>query len=120
MEKDILGKVIEVEKEIQERLRLEKSKSKEWLEGVKREVEEEIAREEERLKGTYNKAVEDARADAEKNASEIFRDAATLAERCHQISDETLKQIIMRHIITILPEEYGASKKAQDFLGSDS
>ena len=38
MERDILSGVIEVEKEIKERLKNEEKKSQEWLENVKRYV----------------------------------------------------------------------------------
>jgi hypothetical protein len=50
MEKDILSEVIEVEKEIQKCLEVEKAKSHDWLEKVKKESEEELVREERNIK----------------------------------------------------------------------
>lgn len=103
MEKDILSKVIGVEKEIQDVLDIEKRKSEEWLEGVKKEVEEEFLREEGTLKESLKKAEEDRVADARRKAAEILEDAKEHTERLAKISDETLKKIIIKHIIKILP-----------------
>ncbi|HXX81802.1 MAG TPA: hypothetical protein VEI46_09645 [Thermodesulfovibrionales bacterium] len=103
MEKDILSKVIEVEKEIQERLREEKNKAHAWLEGVKTEIEKDISLQEEQLRESYTRGREDAKAEAERKAAKIVKDAASLAERYRQISDETLEKIVKRHMVKILP-----------------
>lgn len=103
MEKDILSKVIEVEKEIQERLREEKNKAHEWLEGVRKEIERDVSLQEEQLRDSYIKGKEDAKAEAEREAARIVEDAAALAERYRRISDEALEKIVMRHVLKILP-----------------
>ena len=113
MEKDILSRVIEVEKEIQEKLREEKGKSLEWLEGVKREAEEELAREEERLREYYQKTLDDTGAVAEKQAAELLRDSVLQAERLSGISDEILGRILLKYLPRILPEEYAAAGRAE-------
>lgn len=103
MEKDILSRVIEVEKEIQERLRAEKERSVEWLEKVKREAEEAVASDEERLKESFENAKVCSAAGADRKAAEILRKAAEEEERISAISDETLGRIIMKHLALILP-----------------
>lgn len=103
MEKDILSRVIEVEKEIQERLISERRKAAEWLEKVKREAEEEVLKEDENLKMTCEKMIGDAEARAEKEAAEITGDAASQAGLLSVMSDETLEKIVMKHISSILP-----------------
>jgi vacuolar-type H+-ATPase subunit H len=102
-EKDILSKVIGVEKEIQERLMAEKERSLEWLEKVKKEAEEAVIAEERRLKESFEAAKSGSRAEAEKRAAEILRNAEAEAERISGISDESLGRIMMRHITVILP-----------------
>ena len=42
MDDDILSKVVEVEKEVQQRIGVEKNMSREWLENVKRDAEEKL------------------------------------------------------------------------------
>ncbi len=50
MRRSILNEVIEVEKEIQGRAAIEKRRSEEWIDKVRKEADEEAAGEEERLK----------------------------------------------------------------------
>lgn len=109
-EKDILSKVIGVEKEIQERLIVEKERSVEWLEKVKREAEEAVAAEEERLKESFENARVGSRAEAERKTAEILKEAAGEAERISGLSDETLGRILMRHIALILPSDILSEK----------
>jgi len=106
MEDDILSKIVEVEKEIQERTEIEKNKAHEWLEKVKKDAETELATVEKELYESLNQELQDAKQHAEKKASEILLDAQTKAERIEKLSDEILKTVILKHIITILP--YGS------------
>lgn len=103
MERDILSKVINIEKEIQEKVDTEKKKSLGWIETVRREIEVEVMREEEILKESFKRAEENAMDDARKEASEIIKNATEESKRLAKIIDETLKKVIMKHIIRILP-----------------
>ncbi len=103
MEKDILSKVIEVEREIQEKLREEKSRSIEWIESARKQAEEEIGGEEEQLDVCYKKAVDETVAEAEKQASEIVGDSILETEKLARISDEALKTILLKYIPRIVP-----------------
>jgi vacuolar-type H+-ATPase subunit H len=105
MENDILSKVIEVEREIQEKLREERIKSLEWLEKGKRQAEEEIAREEERLGDSYRKVLDDTVAEAEKHAAEIVQESTLKAEGLSRVSAEALADILLKYIPRILPED---------------
>jgi vacuolar-type H+-ATPase subunit H len=102
MQKDILDKIIEVEKEIQEQLRLEKMKSEELLEKVRQEIEEELQSTEKRLEETYDKALNEAKMDAEKEALRIVEQSQSISERIQNIDDETLKRILLKHLKGII------------------
>ena len=106
MEDDILSKIVEVEKEIQERTEIEKNKAHEWFEKVKKDAETELVTVEKELYESLNRELQDAKQHAEKKASEILLDAQTKAERIEKLSDEILKTVILKYIITILP--YGS------------
>ncbi len=105
MVKGILSEVIEVEKEIQKRLEIERLNAHEWLEKIRREAADETAGEEARLKEAFNRAMKDARAYAERKASGVISDANAQAERLSRVKDEVLKKAVVEHIIRILPEE---------------
>ncbi len=114
MEDDILSKIVEVEKEIQERLEIEKNKAHEWLEKVKKDAEKELITVEKELNESLNQELQDAKQHAEKKASEILLDAQTKVERLEKLSDEILKTVILKHIIRILP---GKQYDSQDVKG---
>ncbi len=110
MEKDILSRVIEVEKEIQDRLRVEKDRSLEFLEAVKREVEDRLAREEEILEENHAAAMEKAKTAARERANETLQKAEQRVEKYRQIEDSDLKNILMRRLSAILPTEEGGHR----------
>jgi len=103
MEKDILSEVIAVEKEIHERLELERMKSRKWLEDVKKESEEEMEREEKNINESLNKSVENSKIDAEVKAEEIVKQADAKAVSLAKLNDETLGRIVGKQIARILP-----------------
>lgn len=103
MEKDILADIFEVEKEIRERLEAERQKGAVWLAEVKRDLEEGVSREDERLQGALTNAVAAARAEAEKKAAALLEEAEARAEQLGRLDDESLMVIIERHIATLLP-----------------
>ncbi len=103
MEKDILRQVIEVEKEIQKCLESEKVKIREWLEGVKKESDEEFLREELEIKQSLDQSLREATRQSETAAAEILSEAADAAERLKRLKAETLTGIIGRRIAGILP-----------------
>ena len=100
----MLSRVISVEKEIQTCLEAERAKSREWLEGVKKEAEEEFTREEEQTREAFRESAEHSRDEAAARAAKIIEGAEEKAERLTALSDETLRGIIMRRLHTIVPE----------------
>ena len=103
MEEDILGKVVEIEKEIRQRLETEKAKSEQWLVKAREDAEKEVNRTKEDLNGSLNAAIKEARAFSEKKALQIIEEANLFAEKLEGLESEKLKEIILRHISTILP-----------------
>lgn len=103
MDDDILSQVVEVEKEIQQRIEIEKKMSQEWLENAKSEAEEKVLIEEKELKKNVTDSISIARLNAEKKAEAIISDANIEAERLEGLDDDILKNIILKHIIKILP-----------------
>ncbi len=103
MEKDILSKVIEVEREIQEKLREEKSRTLEWIEEVREDAEKQFAKEEERLREHFQKAVDDTGASAGREAAELLKDSALQAERLAGLGDDVLTGIVRKYIRGIVP-----------------
>ncbi len=104
MKRDMLGEVIEVEREIHAKLLAEKDRAEKWLDEVKKKAEEEIFLEEERIKNSFEQAIKDAILDAQRKANEIIADANEKAERLASISNESLIEIIRKHIVRILPK----------------
>jgi vacuolar-type H+-ATPase subunit H len=107
MEKEGLGTLIEVEREIHERIEREKKKAAEWLETVRNQSLESLMKEEEELKASIEKAMADAVVAAEREALEIVQHAQAEAERLRGISEDLLQVVVRKHIVRILPEAQG-------------
>lgn len=110
----MLGEVVEVEKEIQKKLELEKIKCREWLEKLSSETEEKVLQVENQLKESMQESVQNAKIKADHQAAEILREAHATSEMLGNISDETLRRIILRHIIKILPGEIDDRQDVKD------
>lgn len=104
MDKDILNEVIEAEKEIQQCIEREQEQLRAWLDQVKREAAESIAREEQNDQDALGRALEDAKREAEAKAKRIMEDAAARAARIERLDDGTLAGIVMKHLPRIIPE----------------
>jgi vacuolar-type H+-ATPase subunit H len=104
MEKDILSRVIESEKEIQEKIKKEKEKSLEWIEKAKKEARESMEEEVRRREATFRETVETAGADAEKKAVLMIEEETVQAEKILHMSDDMLKKFIKKHLIRIRSE----------------
>jgi vacuolar-type H+-ATPase subunit H len=103
MEKHILSNVIMVEKEIRERLEVEKKRSQEWLKKENQKVEQEVTAAERQLQEALRSAMKNAERNAEKKASEIINRAHTRARMLKEAKDEKLRKIIIKHITKIIP-----------------
>jgi vacuolar-type H+-ATPase subunit H len=103
MEKDILSEVIETEKEIQKCLEQETQKAKEWLEDVRNKAALELKQAEQE----YTTALEQAMADAEREAAAralaVRKNSEMQADHLGKLDDRILKSILERRIKRILP-----------------
>ncbi|MGD0886869.1 MAG: hypothetical protein ABSA46_18665 [Thermodesulfovibrionales bacterium] len=104
METNILSEVVAVEREIQRCIEIEKEKSREWIEKVKKESQEELLREQEKIHETLRNARDEARKKAESEAAVVVKDALVKVELLDRLKDETLTRIIEKRLIKILPE----------------
>lgn len=103
MEKDILSEVIEVEREIQYCLEQERIKVRDWLENVKKESSDELARSEREIRDAYDRSLDEIEQEAAVKAAEITREAERLAERFRTLDEDTLRGIAKKQIAKILP-----------------
>jgi vacuolar-type H+-ATPase subunit H len=111
---DILGEIVKVERDIENRFQIELKKSREQLENVKLESEEELKQEEEKAKRVLNESLEANRQKAEIRAQNILVEANLVAEKYERLTDEALKGIMRRHIIRIIPEGGLGAYDSQD------
>jgi len=105
MENDILTKIIEVERELQERLVAEERSAGTLLCILRQDLEEEARQEEERLAAAGREAESSARGEAEERAAAIVQRAAIRAEQWAALDDGTLEECIMGHLVRIMPGE---------------
>ena len=103
MENDILREIIDVEKEIQQSVDLEKLAMSKWLESKKSELEEGLARGEEEIQESFRRLREAAIENARKRASNIFTEAEQQAARLIQLRNDDLTAYVMNHLHEILP-----------------
>lgn len=105
MEKDILSKIIEVERDIQERLVAEERNAGTMLCGLRKDLEDEATKEEELLAAARRDAESSARAESEERAAAIVHLATIRADQWGGLDDGTLERCIMRHLARIVPGE---------------
>jgi len=105
MENSILAKIIQTEGEIQEKIETARKRCTEQIQRLKEEAEKRIAHEESLVREQCRRSLEEAGLPAQQKASAILEAAARKAEQLRGLDDEALKQIIMKHIVSILPGE---------------
>lgn len=105
MSDDVLGDIIEVEREISGQISSEKKKAGEWLEKVRAEAAEKVLAAENDLKASFDREAGLAKREAEEKAGLIIHEAAVRAGYLHDLNDETLKRVVIKHLRRILPGE---------------
>lgn len=103
MEKDVLSQVIDAEKEIQKCLEAEKQKVREWIEGVKKESEDDFFLEQQKIKESLERSIAEAARQAEAATEEVVRAATAAAERLGRLGPGELRALVARRIAVILP-----------------
>jgi vacuolar-type H+-ATPase subunit H len=105
MEDSILAKIIQTEGEIQAKIEAARKRCAEQIQRLKEDAEERIVREESRIREQCRRSLEEAGLPAQQKATAILEAASRQTEKLRQLDDEPLKQIIMKHIMRILPGE---------------
>jgi len=104
MDKDILNEVIEAEKDIQQCIEQEQARLRDWLDGVKKDAAEAIARFERNDGAALSQSLEEAKRDAEKRAKQAVESAESRAGRLKDLDDAVLTAVIMKRLPRILLE----------------
>ena len=103
MKEEILGAVVEVEKEIAHAIESEKNESQERLDNLRKETGNVLIKEKKLLQYSLNRNITNAKTLSEEKASQLITDAEAIAEQLKNISDDILKKIIRKYITRILP-----------------
>ena len=103
MEKDVLARIIEAERQIQECLNDQRAKAREWLENLGKEAEEDFAQEQIGMKESLGEAARTAQRLAETKAATIIKAAEEKAARVGELDDAALKRAVMARIRRIVP-----------------
>lgn len=101
----ILSAIIAVEQEIQERLADEERRAAQMLDQLRRELEQETARERERLAASAQQALARGEAEARARAGALVGRAANRAEQLDALEDQTLERCILKHLGRIAGEQ---------------
>jgi len=102
MDKDILNEVIAAEKEIQQCIKQEQGRLRAWLDEVKKEAAEAVARAEKNDGESLGRAIEEAKLSAGKQAKQVVESAEARAARFKELDDAVLRAIIMKRLPRIL------------------
>jgi vacuolar-type H+-ATPase subunit H len=105
MEDSILAKIIQTEGEIQAKIETARKTCTEQIRRLKKEAEKRIVDEESQIREQCRRSLDEADLPAQPEATAILEAASRLAEKLRRLDDEVLKQLIMKHIIRILPGE---------------
>ena len=103
MEKDVLARIIEAERQIQECLNDQRAKAREWIENLRKEAEEDFAQEQIGMKESFGEAARTAQRLAETKAATIIKAAEEKAARVGELDDAALKRAVMARIRRIVP-----------------
>jgi hypothetical protein len=104
MEQDLLATIIDAETEIRERIAGEERRAARMLAELRRELDDEAAREEERLAAEVGRAVAAAGDDARERAAALVHRAAARAERLSNLDQATLERRVLAGLGRIVPE----------------
>jgi vacuolar-type H+-ATPase subunit H len=104
MDKDILNEVIAAEKEIQQCIEQEQGRLRAWLDQVKKEAAEAVARAEKNDGESLGRAIAEAKRSAGMQAKLAVESAEARAARFKELDDAVLAAVIMKQLPRILLE----------------
>jgi vacuolar-type H+-ATPase subunit H len=105
MERGLLDKIVEAERQILAKIEAEKKKCDERLEDARRKAEERIAKEKALMLEQYERAVREAEETAGQTASAIIEGVKQRADRLRELPDEALQRVVITYIKNILPRQ---------------
>ena len=100
---NILREIIDVEKEIQLSLDQAKETTRIWLDERKKEMLEDLAREEKIIIDSFRQSREKLALEAASKADDLVRRAEREADLILRLNNEILNKIVANHIHKILP-----------------
>lgn len=103
MEGDILAKILQAEREIQTKIDTARQTCREQLQRLKEEAEERIVQEERLVIEQCKRSLAGADELAKKKAAVLLETEERKAEKLSSLTDEALKKVIMKHMISIVP-----------------
>lgn len=104
MEKDVLSEVIEVEKEIQRCLDEERRISRDRVQSIRIELEDQLTRDRVEMEALADRKLKEACLQAQTEGRLIVQSEEERASRLSLLLDPVLREIVVRHLHMILPE----------------
>ena len=105
MATDLLGTIIEVERQIHEQLAAERRSAGEKLERLREELRHEEEQDAELLAASRERAVAAARRVAQEQAAMLVRHATARAEQLERLGDEVLESYLRKFLAGIVAGE---------------
>jgi len=103
MERDLLQRVIDTEREIVEAVAAEKKRAAEWLASVQQSCADRIAEERQRSEEVFHQALAQFIARQNREISAYIDRLENQCERIDNLSDETIRAAVFRHVKKIIP-----------------
>lgn len=103
MADELLSHIIRLESEIQDQLQHEQDRAEAWLEQVREEEGKRLARVCADQEIAKNKALADARRQADRDAFEIEERERLRCQCLETLGDDELEKVLKRHLIKVLP-----------------
>ena len=100
---DTLEKVIAVERELDDRLAVERSKAEAWLEAVRRELEQSKASEIAALRESASKQRDATELAAREQADASFARDRAVVDRLRSVGDAELRRLLEQRLAALWP-----------------
>jgi len=101
----LLNAIIQLENRIQQQLQMERTRADQWLAGVRNEQQQRLSLARQGYAEAEQRALDQARAQGERQADELLAREMEYCTRLEEISDEVLLEVIDRQLADILPEQ---------------
>lgn len=114
MEKDLLQRVIDTERDISKSVASEKEKAAAWLESVQQSCTDRVEEERQRAEQLFHQALEQfilsKKQEVEDNTKRIEIETAAL----DHLPEQMIREVVLRHLRKILPGDGHDSQDVED------